>query len=141
VSGIPGAPTFGALVIILVAGQMLMGSQRVWLPDFIRNRTLPAERLRKALSALKPAAALIDRLVGKRLMFLTKRPFGLVLAALCVALALAMPPLEFVPMSSTILAAAVFLLALALTVQDGALALLAILVTGGAIVLGLNILT
>ena len=140
ISGIPGAPTFGALVIVLVAGQMLLGSRQLWLPEFIRNRTLPAEKLRKGLAALKPAAGLIDRMVGRRLMFLTKRPFGLMLAALCIALALAMPPLEFVPMSSTILAAAVFLLALALTVQDGALALLAVLLTGGAIVLGLNIL-
>lgn len=33
--GIPGLPTFLALVVILVAAQLLLGMRRFWLPHFI----------------------------------------------------------------------------------------------------------
>jgi len=126
ISGIPGAPTFGAIVIVLIAGQMLIGRQTIWLPDFIRHRTIGRERMRKAIGTIKPAAAFLDRFVGRRLVFLVRRPFDLLLLIPCIVLAIAMPVLELVPMSSTVLASAIFLIALALTVRDGVVALIAI---------------
>jgi hypothetical protein len=136
-SGIPGAPTFGAIVIVLVAGQMLFGAARVWLPGFVRERALGKERIAGAVRRMKPVARFVDRLVSRRFEFMTQPPFSILPALLVIVLALAMPPLEFVPMSSTILAAVIFVLALALTAQDGLLALIALAVT--AIAIGMTV--
>ena len=139
-SGIPGAPTVGAIIIVLVALQMVVGSNKVWLPEFIRKRTLRRTKIDSVAKRLKPAARFIDRITSRRLAFLTHRPFSLLLVIPCIVLALAMPPLEIVPMTSTILASGVFLLALALTAQDGLLGLIALLLTVGAVVLALVII-
>ncbi len=138
-SGIPGAPTTGAIVIVLVAVQMLLGKGTVWLPDFVRNRTLRRKRVQTIAKSLQPAARVIDRLTGRRMAFLTHRPFNLLLVVPCIALALAMPPLEFVPMSSTILAAGIFVLALALTAQDGLLGFASLAVTTTAVLLAMTL--
>ncbi len=136
-SGIPGAPTTGAIIIVLVALQMVVGSNKVWLPEFVRKRTLRRTRINSVTKRLKPAARFLDRITSRRLTFLTHRPFSLLLVIPCIVLALAMPPLEIVPMTSTILATGIFLLALALTAQDGLLGLISLLLTVGAVVLAL----
>jgi hypothetical protein len=139
-SGIPGGPTIGAIVIVLVATQLLFGRSTVWMPAFVRNRTLRRERVRSIAERLQPAARVIDRITGRRMTFLTRRPFNFLLVAPCIALALAMPPLEFVPMSSTILASGVFVLALSLTAQDGLLGFVSLVVTTAAIVLAVTLI-
>ncbi|MDP2409752.1 MAG: exopolysaccharide biosynthesis protein [Pseudolabrys sp.] len=136
-SGIPGAPTTGAIIIVLVAAQMVFGNSKVWLPEFVRQRTLRRSRLNAVAKKLKPAARFVDRITSRRMVFLTHRPFSLLLVIPCIVLALAMPPLEIVPMTSTILASGIFLLALALTAQDGLLGLISLVLTVGAVVLAL----
>ncbi len=140
-SGIPGAPTLAALVIVLVGVQMLLGQERVWLPGFVRRRSLRGAWLRSAAKRLRPLARLVDRLVGPRMEFVVRRPFSLVIAAVCIVMAMAMPPLEFVPMSSTVLATGIALLALALTVRDGVLALVSLAAIGLSAALGFRLLT
>lgn len=140
VSGIPGAPTVAAAIITLVAVQMMLGSTRIWMPQFIRRRTITRSRLQGAVRWLRPFAARVDRVIWPRLTVLTRRPFNFVLVAACMAMALAMPPLEVVPMSSSTLAGAISLLALALTAHDGLLALIALALAIGGVALGLNVL-
>jgi len=139
-SNIPGAATMAAIVIVLVALQMIMGHTRLWVPDVIGRRTVTRQRMRAAVGTLRPVARTIDRMVWPRLTVFTRRPFNLILAGACIVMASAMPPLELVPMSSTILASAIALMALALTAHDGLLALLSLAVASGAVVLGLNLL-
>ena len=79
-------------------------------------------------------------MIWPRLTLLTRKPFNFVLVAACMAMALAMPPLELVPMSSTILASAIALLALALTAHDGLLALMSLTIALGAAAFGLSVL-
>lgn len=138
-SGIPGVPTLGAIIIILVAVQMAFRNRRLWLPDVIRNRAIQRTKLRSVAERIKPFAVVIERFVGRRLTFLTRPPFDLLLIIPCVVFALAMPPLEFVPMSATILASAIFFLSLALTMRDGILALLTLTIAAGAVALGLKV--
>jgi len=140
VSGIPGAPTIGALVILLIAGQMALGRQTVWLPAFIRRRGVRRSRIHGIARRMQPVAAFADRYVGRRLVALVRRPFDLLLLVPSVVFALAMPLLEVVPLSSTILASAIFLLSLALTVRDGVLALVALVITAGMIAAALLLL-
>jgi hypothetical protein len=139
-SAIPGAPTMGAIAIVLVSGQVLIGRRTLWLPAFLRRRSIARSRIRTVARRMQPVAAVVDRYTGRRLAFLVRSPLDRLLLVPCIVLALAMPLLELVPMSSTILASAIFLLALALTVRDGVLALLALVVTAAVPVAGLMLI-
>ena len=60
-SGIPGLPTLSAAVILLVMAQALVPNRHLWLPAFLRNRSLRADRLQKAVDRMRRPAAWIDR--------------------------------------------------------------------------------
>jgi hypothetical protein len=122
-SGIPGMPTIGSLVISLVAVQMLLGREEVWLPAFVRRRSIARSRMERVLSFLRKPAGVIDRFTRERLVFLTRPPF-IVLPALFSSLMVVMAPaFETVPFS--------VLFALAMLARDGLMALLAVAVFGG----------
>ncbi|MGY6548651.1 MAG: exopolysaccharide biosynthesis protein [Roseinatronobacter sp.] len=123
-SGIPGLSSLGGLTIALVACQILLGRQTIWLPAFVLRRHLPADRLLRALDRLDRPARFIDRRSVARAGWFfpfAGRPLAL---ATCVACGMAMPFLELVPFSATVLALVVTVLAAALLVRDGLLAAL-----------------
>jgi len=129
-SGVPGLPTGCAVFIGLVAGHLLIGRKPVWLPEMILRRQVPGRRVESALGFLRPGVKPIDRLIRPRLTFLTRGPFAKAIGAICLLIALIMPPLELVPMGNTITGAAVGVFALALTVRDVTLAIVALAITG-----------
>jgi hypothetical protein len=123
--GIPVLPTVLAAIVIVIAGQLLLGWQRFWLPGFIRRRSVNKERFRKALRFVSPLARGIDKLLRPRLAWLTTRPFTRLIAVTCILIALLMPPLELVPFAGAIPAGAITLFGLGLIARDGALVVLA----------------
>lgn len=130
--GIPGLPTFLALVVILVTVQLLFGMRRFWLPRFILRRSVERRRLRKAIGYLRPVVRVVDRVVRPRLISLTRPPFVGVAAVLCLLAALTVPPLEVVPFVDTVSWAAIATFGLALIAHDGVLGLIALGFTLGA---------
>lgn len=136
-SGIPGVPTLMAILVLLVALQLLLGRQHFWLPQWILKRSVSDKKLRKALHWLRKPAQFIDRWLQPRLVFLVRRAGTYVIAAICAVIALALPMMELVPFSATIAGMALTAFGLALVAQDGALALFAFAVT--AFVFGLII--
>ncbi|MBI1181177.1 MAG: exopolysaccharide biosynthesis protein [Alphaproteobacteria bacterium] len=140
ISGIPGVPTIGGLTIAFIAGQMVIGRHHIWLPRFLLSRHVGRSKLRKALKTLRPAARLMDHLIKPRLCLLTSKPLSHAIAAICAAIALAMPPLELIPFASSAVAGAVALFGLALLAHDGLLVLFGIAVTGLSLYLGLGAL-
>jgi hypothetical protein len=122
---IPGVPTLLSLVIILFAGQMLAGRSRFWLPRFIAERSVSSDKLRKAVEKMRPVGRWMDRIFHGRLTLLTEGPFVRVAAAVCILLALTVPPLELVPFASSAPMAAIALVGLALLVRDGAVMIVA----------------
>jgi len=118
-SGIPFLPTVFGLVIALIALQMTIGKRNLWLPGWLMRREVSSERLVKALAWLKPAAAWIDRVAKRRLPFLTALPLILIPQIACIVCGLAMPFLEFVPFSSSMLAAAVLCFSVSFLARDG----------------------
>ncbi|MEX2642337.1 MAG: exopolysaccharide biosynthesis protein [Acetobacterales bacterium] len=125
VGGIPGVPTLLALIIILLAAQMVWGRTHFWLPGILSDRRIPSERLRKGLAWMRPVARRMDRWFHGRLEALTGRQAVRVAAAACIVLALAVPPLEVVPFVSSAPMAAIALFGLALLAHDGLLMLVA----------------
>lgn len=139
-SGVPGAGTAGAVIIAVVAFHLMLGRERLWLPGLVLRRSVSRERLRQATRFLKRPAAFVDRLIGPRLTFLTRGFFPRVIGAICLAIALVMPPLELVPMTNSMSAAAISAFALALLAHDGLLALLALAAASAGLYWGLGYL-
>lgn len=127
-----GVASFCGLLIVLIATQMLLGRERLWLPAFVLDRTISRSRLNGIVEWVSKPARFVDRLAQKRLSFLVEPPLTRVWALLCLLLALIAPVFELVPMSATIIGAAISLFALALVSRDGLFALIGLAVLGGA---------
>ncbi|MEI4486385.1 exopolysaccharide biosynthesis protein [Frigidibacter sp. MR17.14] len=138
-SGIPLLSSVCGLTIALIAAQMLVGKRSLWLPGMLRRRAVPGARLGAALDWLDRPARAFDRWTARRLTVLVRPPFSWVLLLACLICGLAMPALELVPFTSSILGAAVSLMALALLVGDGLLALCGIAAIAGAVTLGVRL--
>ena len=140
IGGIPGLPTVLAAIIILVAAQILFGHKHLWLPGFLSKRSVSSKKLCKATGKLRGLARFMDRWFHGRLPALTKGPFVRVAAGACILLALTVPPLELLPFATTAPMAAIAAFGLALLVRDGLLMIIAILLSGAAVALGLGLL-
>lgn len=129
-SGIPLLPTAFGTMIALVALQMLLGKPRIWLPAMLRRRRISGARLHVALGGLRRLADWLDGTARDRLRLLVRPPLDALPKGACVIAGAAMPFLELVPFSSSILGIAVALFATALLTRDGLFALLAACVMG-----------
>lgn len=134
-SGIPGMAVFAGLFVMLIAVQMLVGRKNFWLPAFILDRSVPQDKLVKAINWVKPTARRIDRLIKPRLNFMLHPSSTYLIAGLCVTVAAALPFLELVPFSSSIVGLALAILGLALVAHDGLLVLIAVafIITAGSL--------
>jgi hypothetical protein len=137
-SGIPGMPTIGAIIITLIAVQIVIGRKSLWLPGFVRNRSMNRMRLDKSIGYLRKPAGLIDRITRKRLSFLTEPPLDKIPALICVATGFFIPVFETVPFSVSIVASAVALFALAMVTKDGLAVILGLLVTAASVVFAVS---
>tara|TARA_R110001599_G_scaffold8837_2_gene43915 strand:+ start:763 stop:1317 length:555 start_codon:yes stop_codon:yes gene_type:complete len=129
-SGVPGMAIFSGMFVLLIALQMLLGRKYFWLPGFMLNRSIAQDKLTKAIGWLKPGARRIDRMIKPRLNFMLHPSSTYLIAALCVLIGAALPFLELVPFSSSIVGLALAILGLSLVARDGLLVLIALAVIG-----------
>lgn len=132
VGDIPGIPTLMGVLVILVSGQMLLGREAIWLPDWLMRRSVSADRVRKASDWARKPARIIDRLLRPRLGLLLRGPGRWIAATACLLVGLALPPMELIPFSANLGGAALTGLGLALTADDGLFALLSYGLIGAA---------
>ncbi|CRL13075.1 exopolysaccharide biosynthesis protein [Phaeobacter italicus] len=125
-SGVPGLSTVCGLLIFLVAGQMVLGRDELWLPQWLRRRSLASDRARRVLGPLRRMARFLDRHTDARLTVLTRRPFVTVPRAICALCGAMMPFLELVPFTSSALGAVVAGLSVAMLTRDGVVMLVAL---------------
>jgi hypothetical protein len=126
---IPTVPTIMGVIVVLIAGQYLVGRTHPWVPDFIGERSVDREKVLKAVDKSRPWAKWVDGFVGKRLQVLVEGPMEYVIAGLCVLLALTLPPAELLPGIAAVPAAAILFLGLAVTSRDGLVGLIGMIVT------------
>ena len=139
--GIPGVPTMLATIVVIIAVQIVMGFETLWLPRFLLDRRVEGKKLVRGAKSLRPMARAIDKVIRPRLTFLTHRPTSYVIAVLCVMIALTVPPLELLPFVDIPLWAALVAFSLALVAHDGLLAIAAFVLTiTGGILIGLSVL-
>jgi hypothetical protein len=131
-SGIPLLSSLGGLTIAGIALQLLAGRDSLWLPGWLRSRSIPRHKLAAALERLRPTASFIDRHSRPRLRIVTVPPMSQVVLLLCAVAGLTMPFLEILPFTSSLLALTVTCLGFSLLTRDGLWAVLAMMPMGGA---------
>ncbi|KMK66459.1 exopolysaccharide biosynthesis protein [Puniceibacterium sp. IMCC21224] len=119
VSGIPGMPTLGALILTLIALQAIWGRDHLWLPDVIMRRSLSAQRMRQALKFLKTPAAWVDRHSKRRLRILSSGPLAPLAWVAVIVTVILWPFLELVPFFTSVGATIVALITIGLMTRDG----------------------
>lgn len=134
-----GVATICGLVIALIALQMVIGSERLWLPGFVLRQTVSSHKVDRVARWFTRPARVVDGMTGRRLPALVDPPLSRFWALLCLFLALVVPAFELVPMSATIIACAIALFALAMLAHDGLLALVGLSVLAGAVWLLLTV--
>jgi len=125
VGAIPGLPAITSVVIVLIAGQILLGHEHFWIPGWLARRSIDAQKLESGLNIFRPVARFIDHLLRPRLLWLTRGPFFYAIALICLLIGLVTPILELVPLGGIPPNAAVVAFSLSLTSRDGLWALLA----------------
>jgi hypothetical protein len=118
-SGIFGLPTLTALLMVLIIVQALMRRKHLWLPRFLRDRTIRADRFRRAIHWLEGPVAWVGRHSHARLHLLAWGPMRLLPWLLSLALCLVIPLLEFLPLTTSVACLAISLMALGLVLRDG----------------------
>ena len=123
ISAAPGVPSLLALCVLAVAGQMVVGSDHVWLPRWALALKVDARTLRAMSLRLKRPAEVLDRYARPRLGFLTAGLGRRLCALACMAMGLVTPLLELIPFSTALSGAVVAVFGLGLTTRDGVLIL------------------
>ncbi|MEO0772131.1 MAG: exopolysaccharide biosynthesis protein, partial [Pseudomonadota bacterium] len=124
-SGVPFVTTMCGLSIAGLATQLLLGRRVVWLPERVRQRRIPATRLRNGLARADWVVMRMERVMRRRMTWLTHGPVRVTLLSLCLVFGLIMPFMEIVPFAGSSVAALVLVISLALISRDGVMALLA----------------
>ncbi len=135
IGDIPGVPVLMGLLVLLVAAQLLLRRQHIWLPQWLLKRSVTVEKLNNGIGWLESPARFIDRFLRPRLIRLTNAAAQYAIAALCCVIAVLTPVMEVVPLTANVAGAALSAFGLSLIAHDGLLALLAFVFT--AVTLGL----
>jgi hypothetical protein len=126
VGDIPGVPTAVGLVVLLIAIQLLVGRKHFWFPAWLRERSVGADSLRKAVSKVRRPARFVDRFLRPRLPLFVRGAAIYAITALSAAIAVAIPAMEIVPFTANAAGAVLAAFGLALIGRDGLLALIAL---------------
>jgi hypothetical protein len=135
ISAIPTAPSILALLVILIAGQLLVGRHSLWLPKRVLKMSLSAGKFRRSLAAVRRPVHALDSVMHPRLCFLTGGIGHRVVALACVVVAATVPPLELLPFVAVVPATAIAAFGLGLVTRDGIVISLAFAATFGALAL------
>mgnify|MGYP003627962116 FL=1 len=130
---IPGLPMVIGLVVVLFAGQMMLGSAHPWVPEFIENLSVSKDKVRKAHQKSRAALKEIDSFVTKRLAWVTGKTARRIAAGVVVLLGLTMIPLEIVPFAVAAPGAAIMLIGLAVIARDGLVMLFSLAISLGVL--------
>lgn len=115
----PGASAVLGLPLLIVAGQMALGSRRAWLPGFVMNRSISAEQFRMVVNWAVPRLIRLEEVVRPRYWPFWRRRGERVVGfiALIMAIVVTLP----IPLGNWLPACTTALLGLSLVERDGIL--------------------
>ena len=122
---IPVPPFLNILLaspLILLTAQQAVGKQRIWLPQWMLQKTIKRRRMSAMIKAILPWAIKIETFIKPRLVFVTSGIFTHIIGifGLIMALAICVP----IPMTNTVPSLGIALMAIGIIAHDG-LAILA----------------
>jgi hypothetical protein len=115
--GIPGVSAVTGFPILLIACQMVLGYEQIWLPKWISRRDFSREGFLKLIEKTMPWLARVERLLKPRWSWLVKGNVERVLAAVCAVMAflLILP----IPFGNLFPGLSLLLISLGLIERDG----------------------
>lgn len=120
VGAIPGLPLIVGLALILFAGQILIGRQKPWFPERLRNISFEGRRIAKAVHYARPWAKRLGRLLHPRLEWLASGPLPTWLVALVTVIcATLMIAFGFIPLMPFVFGLPIVFFGLGLMARDG----------------------
>ncbi|MER2537236.1 MAG: exopolysaccharide biosynthesis protein [Rhizobiaceae bacterium] len=122
----PGASAVLGLPLVIIAGQMVLGSRTAWLPSVISRRSLSADQFRTVMDWVLPRLVRLEQVIRPRYWPFWRRQGDRIIGALALVLAIivTLP----IPLGNWLPAFSTALLGLALSERDGIL-----LAIGGAV--------
>jgi hypothetical protein len=132
---VPGATWTVAAATLIFSAQLLFGMRHPWLPKALLNLKMPRDQLQTFVKASQKMAHTADKLTAPRLGFLTKPPFVIGVALLCIAAALITFPLGLIPLAPVLPGVAIVLMGIGLTARDGVFLVLSTLAIAGSVML------
>jgi hypothetical protein len=130
---IPGMSIATGTLIILIATQMMIFSDRPWIPTRLRDFQFSHEKFKRSVEQSKPWVLWFEKAVHRRLSFLANGIMIYPVAITCVLLAISFYPLAFVPFGVLVPGFAVAMFALGFTAHDGLMVILGFLLTAAAV--------
>ncbi len=127
-SGIPLFSSVCGITIGLISSQLFFHRSRLWLPGFVRRRKVRGRKMHESISRIRKMVDWIDRHSRDRLHIFTKQPGRQIAYGACMLCGFAMPFLEIVPFSSSLLGFAVLCIVTGLLAVDGLFVLVGICV-------------
>ena len=128
-SAIPTVPTLLSIAIGLIAIQIFLKRDKVWLPEFLLRKRLGSRRFEQTLTFLRKLAYWLDPFINERLTMLTDRPGNSIALLICSVMPLFMPLIELMPFVTSFVACSLALFAAGLLFRDGVLMLAGYIVT------------
>lgn len=141
IGAIPGIPSLAGGTILLIALQILLGRRHPWLPQKVMELQCDADQLRYMVEKVKPYAVRVDRFLVPRCFFMRQPVFRSLIALCCVGCGFVMVPLELIPFMGLIPAFAVFIMAIGMATDDGAVALVGVSISLFGFILGFERIT
>jgi hypothetical protein len=113
----PGFSMVLALPLLLVAPQIIVGRQEVWLPKFLSRRKIKRPALVKVIRRVLPLLQRVERIVRPRLRFLTTGVGASMVGVACtlIAVVLVLP----IPFANLVPSLAMSAFSIGLTRKDG----------------------
>ena len=136
---IPGVSTVFGVPQILVAGQMMAGLRRPWLPRFLLTKSIAAADFRRVVERAHPRLARVERMLRPRLSWLVSPLAERLLGAVFLVLAfiVSMP----IPLGNQPPAVAMALIAIGIIERDGRCVLIGLLVSVVATLIALAVVS
>ncbi|HKL56473.1 MAG TPA: exopolysaccharide biosynthesis protein [Roseovarius sp.] len=132
-SGVPGFTTVCGILIASVSAQMMLRRPTLWLPAWLRRRSMSSQRACKVVNWFRIPARWLDDVTRQRFSMLVTTPFSILPQAVCFFLGAIIPLLELVPFTSSILGGVIGVLAAGMFARDGLLVLVGMLLAALAV--------
>jgi len=125
--GVPGFSTVTGMPMLLIAFQMMIGQQHIWLPKWITNREFSRKGFLKLIEKSTPWLARIEKLLKPRWLWLAKGSVERVLASVCFLMAflLVLP----IPFGNLLPGLSLLFISLGLLERDGVCVFLGLIVS------------